>query len=97
MADENNVLYSSDDLTITLIESETGAKITLQSTPNGPDLRSEHDVVVVIDGQGVPLDVHDSDHATAALTDWEKLCNKGFQLMIRVEEFFDGWVFDPAS
>jgi len=93
---EQSVLYSDKYVIITLvIEDDDDARIDLQSTKHGIDLTMGDDVIVIIDGQGVPVAAADERHASAALGNWEAVAKDGFQLMIRVGEFVEGWEFDP--
>ena len=90
---DKSVLYSGRKLIITLIDEGDTAHIAIQSTKNGPDLRVQDDVVVVVDGHGAPVTIEDRLHARAELPDWLSLVARGFHLMVRVGEFFQGWEF----
>ncbi|MEM1349720.1 MAG: hypothetical protein AAGI01_14255 [Myxococcota bacterium] len=95
---EQSVLHSDKYVIITLVvEDDDDARIDVQSTKHGIDLTVHDDVVVIIDGQGVPVAAADAHHATAHLGPWEAVAKNGFQLMIRVGEFVEGWEFDPAE
>ncbi len=90
---DKSVLYSGKKLIITLVDEGDDAHITIQSTKNGPDLYSKDDVIVIIDGQGVPVTTIDRQHARCELPDWATLIRTGFTLMIRVDEFYSSWDF----
>lgn len=93
MTTETSVLYSGKKLIITLVDEGDQAHITVQSTRNGPDLFNQDDVIVIIDGQGLPVTSIDRQNARCDLTDWSQLVETGFQLMIRVDEFYSSWDF----
>lgn len=90
---EKSVLYSGKKLIITLVDEGDQAHITIQSTKNGPDLYSQDDVIVIIDGRGRPVTTLDRQHARCDLEDWPSLVQTGFTLMIRVDEFYSSWDF----
>lgn len=93
-----SVLSSNKNFTITLIvDDEDQAYIDINSAKKGPDLTQEHDLVVLIDGQGVPIDVESRLKARAKLGDWTPYAENGFALMIRVHEHLDGWDFPPQD
>lgn len=96
---EENVLHSDRDLLIKLFIAEDGerARVTIQSTKNGPDLSSREDVVVILDGHGLPLELEDRRHVHAPIEGWDRFAQRGCSLMIRVHEFFDGWEFEPEE
>lgn len=92
------VLQSNRRLVITLtVDEQDQAQIEIQSTRNGPDLTQEHDVVALVDGKGLALEVLDRRRAVARLGQWEPLADKGFALMLRVHEYFGGWDFPPQA
>mgnify|MGYP000038211038 CR=1 FL=1 len=93
MTTEKSVLYSGKKLIITLVDEGTSAHITIQSTKNGPDLFNDDDVIVIIDSQGIPVTTIDRQHARCDIPEWETLIETGFQLMIRVDEFYSSWDF----
>lgn len=93
---EKSVLYSGKKLIITLFDEGDAAHLTIQSTKHGPDLYNQDDVVVVVDGIAVPVQTQDRLHARADLPDWLSLVARGFKLMVRVGEFFEGWDFGDA-
>lgn len=93
-----SVLSSNKDFTITLlVDEDDQTTIEIASSKKGPDLTQEHDVVVLLDGQGVRLDVEHRRLARAALGPWGPYAKQGFALMIRVHEHLDGWDFPPQS
>ena len=93
-----SVLSSNKDFTITLLVDEhEDAVIEIASSKKGPDLTQAHDVVVLIDGQGVSLDVENRRMARARLGAWGPYARQGFDLMIRVHEHLDGWDFPPQD
>ena len=92
------VLHSDRRLIIKLyVPEDDRAQVLIQSTKHGPDLSQPDDVAVVLDGQGVRAEPEDRRHAVAELGDWDALAERGFQLMIRVGEFFEGWDFGPQG
>ena len=91
---DTSVLHSDGELTITLtIDDGGGASLEVAASKRGPDLSREDDVVVIVSGQGVPLTFHDRRRVTADLGDWEARASKGFDLAVRVDEFFEHWDF----
>lgn len=93
MTTETSVLYSGKKLIITLVDEGEQAHITVQSTKNGPDLFNQDDVIVIIDNNGLPITPIDRQHARCDIPDWNALVETGFQLMIRVDEFYSSWDF----
>ena len=94
---QKSVLLQNRDLILTLVvdEGEDHAQITIQSTKNGPDLGYPDDVVVVLDGTRIPTRIESSSLVVAEIEEaWSALSGRGFNLMIRVEEFFEGWEFE---
>lgn len=93
-----SVLSSNKDFTITLLVDEHDhTTIEIASSKKGPDLTQDHDVVVLLDGQGVALTVEHRRLARASLGPWAPYARDGFALMIRVHEHLDGWDFPPQD
>ncbi len=81
------VLHDEDGLVVALETIEEGLRAVLESDEEGPDLTVDHEVVVIVDGRGRPVEVEGSSKAWADLGsprgDWT--------LMVRVHEFYEGW------
>ncbi len=80
------VLHNQDGLHIEFIDDADGVRVEFKANL-AFDLSSEDDVVVVVNGQGVPVDCQSSDFAVAQIPDTDGPVS----LMIRVHEFFEGW------
>ncbi len=94
-----DVLHQDGNLIITLHvdEDDDDAHISIKATKHGPDLSFRDDVAVVVDGHGVRTEPEGHDLAIAKLGAWSDLASDGFNLMIRVDEFFEGWDFPPQD
>lgn len=93
-----SVLSSNPEFTITLLVDEHDhTTIEIASSKKGPDLTQSNDVVVLLDGKGVPMEVEDRRLARATLGPWAPYAQNGFALMIRVHEHLDGWDFPPQD
>lgn len=95
------VIHSNRRLVITLfveeLDEQEQAHIEILSTRNGPDLSQDNDVVALIDGRGLPIELLERRKAIARLGDWEPYATNGFSLMIRVHDYFGGWDFPPQD
>ena len=88
------ILHEDAELTVALTIDDDGvARVELLSAEGGPDLTTEDEVVVVMEGEGCPLEVESPRRALATLGDAEALEAAPLTLMVRVFEFFEGWEF----
>lgn len=85
---DSTVLHDGDGLQITVVEEGDADRIEIRTEQL--DLSSPDDVVVVLDGKGVDVECRDSHFAVARLPELES--ESPVELMIRVHEFFEGWV-----
>ncbi len=85
---ESHVLHEDDDLEVKVVETDTSDRIEIRSVTL--DLSSPEDVVVVLDGGAVTVECKDENFAIAHLPELES--DGPVELMIRVHEFFEGWV-----
>ena len=90
---EKSVLYSGKKLIITLVDEGQRAHLVVQSTKHGPDLYNQDDVIVILDGQSLPVETLDRLHVRCELPRWSQLIAQGFNLMVRVDEFYSSWDF----
>lgn len=86
-------LYEDDDLSVFFaIDEETDeAFVELESSPDGPDLSLEDDVIVAVGGEISSVSSDSPREATAPLGKWGDLEKEGLELMIRVGEWFESW------
>jgi hypothetical protein len=84
------ILHDEDGLEITFIVENDEARVEVKA-PEGMDLKSTEDVIVVVNGQGCVVVPRDSQFAMAKLGAWPAVSADPVQLMIRVHEFFEGW------
>lgn len=92
---EQSVLLSNRSLIVTLsVDDDDQARLEIQSTVHGPLLTNADDVVVILNGQGVALTFIDERHVHAEIGDWAPYATYGGSLMLRVDEFVDGWEFE---
>ena len=82
----------NEGLQITFLVEEDLARVEYRS--NSP-LAGPDDLVLVVNGKGVPIELTSETTAIAHLGPWDALSNAPVSLMTRVDEFFDGWEFDP--
>lgn len=89
------VLVNNDGLEITFFVEEGTARIEFRS--NGRfDLSTTDDVVLVVNGSPVPVQPQSDVFAIASLGDWENYADAPVSIMTRVDEFFEGWEFEPS-
>lgn len=100
------VLHQDDQLTIRLVINDGTATVELETTPDGPDLSVDDEVIVAVDGRVCPLEVRSSHFAVATLPEDDDevdvdgvddaanasgITSPSALLMVRVHEFFEGW------
>ena len=95
MADNlKKVLVNNDGLEITFFVDEGIARIEYKS--NGRfDLSVGDDVVLVVNGTAIQVESQSSVFAIGKLGAWDDLSNDAVSIMTRVDDFFEGWEFDP--
>jgi len=84
------ILHDEDGLAITFIVENDEARVEVKA-PEGLDLKSTEDVIVVVNGRGCVVVPRDSQFAVSKLGIWPEISTEPVQLMIRVHEFFEGW------
>lgn len=85
---DSTVLHDEDGLRIEIVESDDADRIEIRSQEL--DLSSPEDVVVVLDGMGLVVDCKSEDLAVVHLPELD--ADGPVELMVRVHEFFEGWV-----
>lgn len=96
MAGENlkKVLSSADGLEITFFVDGGVARIEFRSDGSAYHLDNPEDIIVFVDGRSIPVASAGVDAATAGLGDWDAYDKRPTSIMIRVDEFFEGWELD---
>jgi hypothetical protein len=89
-----DTLHADNSLGIFLVvdEDTDRARLELQSSPDGPDLSVDDDVIIFFDGQSLDVDAQDARHARVELGD-ASILEEHVKLTVRIHEFFDGWEF----
>jgi hypothetical protein len=85
------VLYDRGGLEITFLVENGEARVEFRSEGEDYDLSNPDDVILFINDQHVPVDCRDACHATGRIGAWEPFVGSQVSLMIRVDEYFDGW------
>ena len=85
------ILHEDEELSVALVVDEGRLVVELQSRTRELDLSEPHEVVVVVDGEGCPLDVEGPQRATALVASSLGEEPEAMMLMVRVYEFFEGW------
>lgn len=57
-------------------------------------LPGRDDLILVVNGVAIAIDYTTPHTATGVLGEWSKFDSE-VELMTRVDEYFDGWVFEP--
>ena len=79
-------------LEITFLVEDGMARVEYR---NNEPLAGPDDLVLFVNGQNVPVQATSDKTAVAHIGSWEKLSKGPVTLMTRVDEFFDGWEFEP--
>jgi hypothetical protein len=85
------VLYEDEQLVVALEAGDQGLVVDLRTSESGPDLTTDDEVVVVVDGQGCPLEIEGPRRARATVVEELPEEPSPTMLMVRVFEFFEGW------
>ena len=91
------ILHDEQGLTVAVAVDDGTLRVELQSTADGPDLSVDHEVVVVVDGQGRQVDVEGPHGAQATVVEQLPDEPQPMMVMVRVHEFFDGWELFAAE
>ncbi len=94
MADDQpmrEVLFEDEELVVALVAGDQGLIVELETSDSGPDLTTGDEVVVVVDGQGCPLEIDGPRRARATIVEDMPDEPSPTMLMVRVFEFFEGW------
>ena len=92
MSDIRKELHHEDGLEIVLLVEDGEARVEIRGGVDF-DLAAMDDVVVVVNGQAMAIDVQSADFAFSKIGPWEAYAHP-ISLMIRVHEFFEGWELD---
>ncbi len=85
------VLHDEEGLTVALVIADETAVVELNAKPDGPDLSAPDEVVIVVDGKGLNLEVESPQKASAVLAEELDAEPEPTMMMVRVHEFFEGW------
>jgi hypothetical protein len=84
-------LHNYEGLEITFLVEDGEARVEFESNGQKYDLSNPDDVILFINGTHVAVEPTDTHHATAIIGDWEPYVGSKVSLMVRVDEYFEGW------
>lgn len=92
MAENLKKVLLSKGLEIVFLVEDGLARVEYR---NNEPLVSSDDIVLFVNGDNIPVQTTSEKTAVGHIGPWEKFSGGPVTLMTRVDEFFEGWEFEP--